>query len=297
LRSLQVRDAAEEKSHTMRIREGMLETGLQFQKPILIWEGQDPDLDDMDIRGDGNHTMLALVGLNNFNEVKTIRMSREFCKKYQLNIAELRHIGLKMNPRKSIVDLETKDADVIKQLLMVLEQGTIIDPKKTEYGKDLCKSYGYKGKRPSALCNKASEIYKDSILAKSGLKRAKYGEDDKDNVRLLHRKADSLRNDKSIVVIGCTVYASKILKEVFDSVRDLKTYPDRPNIHLVCHHNGNDKSKKKWESGDRASTESIIKDIFKMMAPVTIEDDNGIKHEVPRTFTIHEMDHYQSDIQ
>ena len=135
LRTIQVRDKAEEKSHTMRIRDGILETGLEFQTPVLIWEGQDPFGDDEDVRGDGNHTILALLGLKNFNTVKTLRVSREFCEKYNLNLEELRQIGLKMNPRQVVAKRETEDEDVIKQLLGLLEGGTNIDPKQTEYGK------------------------------------------------------------------------------------------------------------------------------------------------------------------
>ena len=182
LRSIQVRDKAEEKSHTMRIRDGILETGLEFQTPVLIWEGQDPFGDDKDVRGDGNHTILALLGLKNFNTVKTLRVSREFCEKYNLNLEELRQIGLKMNPRQVVAKRETEDEDVIKQLLGLLEKGTNIDPKKTEYGKDFCKNLGYKGKKPAYLCKKAIKIHKDNILAKSGLKRAIYDEDHPDNI-------------------------------------------------------------------------------------------------------------------
>ena len=81
LRTIQVRDKGpEEKSHTMRIRDGILETGLEFQTPVLVWEGQDPFGDDEDVRGDGNHTILALLGLKNFNTVKTLRVSRNFVK-------------------------------------------------------------------------------------------------------------------------------------------------------------------------------------------------------------------------
>ena len=59
---------------------------------------------------------------------------------------------------------------------------------------------------------------------------------------------------------------------------------------------GNDDNKKIWESREKSSIESLVKSTFDMMAPVVIEEDNGLKHEFARTFTIHEMDHYQSDI-
>ena len=293
--TIQVRDKAEEKSHTMRIRDGILETGLEFQTPVLIWEGQDPFGDDEDVRGDGNHTILALLGLKNFNTVKTLRVSREFCEKYNLNLEELRQIGLKMNPRQVVAKRETEDEDVIKQLLGLLEGGTNIDPKKTEYGKEVCKNLGYKGKKPAYLCKKAIKIHKDNILAKSGLKRAIYDEDHPDNLKSLNRKAASLNKDRSIVITGNTAQPSKLIRAILESVTD-SIYSDCYNVHLVCHHNGNDNNKKTWESREKSSIESLVKATFDMMAPVVIEEDNGLKHEFARTFTIHEMDHYQSDI-
>lgn len=296
LRTIQVRDKAEEKSHTMRIRDGILETGLEFQTPVLIWEGQDPFGDDKDVRGDGNHTILALLGLKNFNTVKTLRVSREFCEKYNLNLEELRQIGLKMNPRQVVATKETEDEDVIKQLLGLLERGTNIDPKKTDYGKEVCKNLGYKGKKPAYLCKKAIKIHKDNILAKSGLKRAIYDEDHPDNLKSLNRRADSIRNDRSIVITGNTAQPSKLIRAIIESVTD-PIYSDCYNVHLVCHHNGNDKNKKLWDSKEKSSLEILIKRNFAMYAPVVVEEDNGLKHEFARTFTIHEMDHYQSDIQ
>tara|TARA_A100000172_G_C3031284_1_gene106791 strand:+ start:45 stop:1430 length:1386 start_codon:yes stop_codon:yes gene_type:complete len=295
LRSIQVRDKAEEKSHTMRIRDGILETGLEFQTPVLIWEGQDPFGDDKDVRGDGNHTILALLGLKNFNTVKTLRVSREFCEKYNLNLEELRQIGLKMNPRQVVAKRETEDEDVIKQLLGLLEGGTDINPSNTEYGKEVCKNLGYKGKKPAYLCKKAIKIHKDNILAKSGLKRAIYDEDHPDNLKSLNRKAASLNKDRSIVITGNTAQPSKIIRAILESVTD-PIYSDCYNVHLVCHHNGNDNNKKIWDSREKSSLEILIKAAFAMMAPVVVEENNGLKHEFPRTFTIHEMDHYQSDI-
>jgi len=296
LRTIQVRDKAEEKSHTMRIRDGILETGLEFQTPVLIWEGQDPFGDDGDVRGDGNHTILALLGLRNFNTVKTLRVSREFCEEYNLNLEELRQIGLKMNPRQVVTKRETEDEDVIKQLLGLLEKGTLIDPKKTDYGKEICKNVGYKGRKPAYLCNKAIKLHKDNILAKSGLKRAIYDEDHPDNLKSLNRKAASLNKERSIVITGNTAYVSKMIRLILESVTDSKNYSDCYNVHLVCHHNGNDNNKKTWESREKSSLETLIKSTFAMMAPVVVEEDNGLKHEFARTFTIHEMDHYQSDI-
>ena len=294
LRSLQVREGAEDKQHISRIKEGILENGLRFQKPVIIWEEQDDD--DDDLRGDGNHTVIALSGLNNFNTIKTLRMSKEFIEKYQLNFAEFRYIGNLLNPRDEVVKLETADEDAVKILLGLLEKGTEIDPKKTQYGKDICRGLGFKGKKPAALVTKAIKTHRDSLLAKSGVNRAYYDKNHSDNFNALNRKADSLRNDKSIVVIECTNYVSKIIRAILEAVTDLQSYPNRPNIHLVCHHNGNDNTKNNWETRDKSSLEKIIKKTFAMMAPVTIEDDNGMKYEVPRTFTIHEMDHYQSDV-
>ena len=293
LRSLQVREGAEDKQHVSRIKEGILENGLTFQKPVLIWEEQD---NGDDLRGDGNHTVIALNGLNNFNTIKTLRMPKEFIEKYQLTDVEFRYIGNLLNPRDQVVKLETVDDDAIKILLGLLEQGTEIDPKKTQYGKDVCKGLGFKGKKPAALVTKAIKIHKESVLAKSGVKKAYYDKNHKDNLNALNRKADSYRNDKSIVVIGCTTYVSKIIRAILEAVTDLKCYADRPHIHLVCYHNGNDKSKNEWETKEKSSLTNIIKTTFAMMAPVVIEDENGMKYEVPRTFTIHEMDHYQSDI-
>jgi hypothetical protein len=294
LRSVQVRADAEEKSHTMRIREGLLETGLEFQTPILIWEGQDPDENDSDLRGDGNHTILALLGLRNFSTVKTLRMSREFCKEYQLNIEEIKYIGNMMNPRETVAKRESVDEDALKTLTGLLERGVTIDPSKTEYGKDICKGLGFKGKKPSALCKTAMKRYRVSILAKSGLKVAKYDKDHKDNLKSLNRKADSFRNESSIVVTGNTAYVSKILREILECITD-ETYNDRYHIHLVCFHN-TDNNKKVWDSGERASLEDLVNKTLALMAPVVHVDDNKMKIEVPRKFTIHEMEHYQSDI-
>ena len=297
LRSIQVREEAEDKSHITRIREGVIETGLKYQNPVIIWEGRDPIEKGKDVRGDGNHTILALQGLKNFNKVKTLRISEEFStKQFDLNILELRQLGLKFNPRQTVAKLETTDTDALKQLTALLEKGVIIDPNDTEYGKNICKQLGYKGKKPAHLCRKAIKAYRKKVLSKAGLKSAIYDKNHPDNLKQLNRKADSLRNSNSIVIVGNTAYVSKILRSILESVTDLKLYANRHNIHLVCHHNGDEKNKKEWDAREKVSLTSLVNDTLSMMIPVTIKDDNGMVHEVPRKFHIHEMDFYQSDI-
>tara|TARA_B100001564_G_C20606881_1_gene655601 strand:- start:48 stop:1385 length:1338 start_codon:yes stop_codon:yes gene_type:complete len=297
LNSIQVREEAEEKSHITRIRDGVMETGLEFQNPVIIWEGRDPTEKGKDVRGDGNHTILALLGLKNFNKVKTLRISEEFStKQFDLNILELRQLGLKFNPRQTVAKLETTDTDALKQLAALLEKGVKIDPKDTEYGKNICKQLGYKGKKPAHLCRKAIKIYTKKMLSKAGLKVAIYDKNHPDNLKQLNRKAESLRNSNSIVVVGNTAYVSKILRSILESVTDLKLYDNRHNIHLVCHHNGEEKNKKEWDAREKVSLTNLVNNTLSMMIPVTIKDDNGIEHKIPRKFHIHEMDFYQSDI-
>ena len=105
LDTIQVRLESENKDHILRIREGVMETGLEFQTPVLIWEGQSPKTEDGDLRGDGNHTVKALEGLKNFTTIKTLRMSKDFVEEWNLNLDEIRYIGNLMNPRQVQVKL------------------------------------------------------------------------------------------------------------------------------------------------------------------------------------------------
>ena len=68
---LQVRSKGENNEHISRIRDGMRETGLEKQNPILIWEGVEPKTKS-DMIGNGNHTIKAIDGLLNITQAKTL---------------------------------------------------------------------------------------------------------------------------------------------------------------------------------------------------------------------------------
>ena len=293
LRSLQVRAEAEEKSHILRIREGVQESGLEFVKPVVIWEGRGDEGED--IRGDGNHTILALKGSPNQNRVKTLRLPLEFSiNEYSLNFSELRFISLGLNPRQVVAKRETEDEDVIKQLVLLMESGTKINPKETEYGKDYCKKLGYRGRKPASLCSRAMKVYEENVLQSQGLKVAKYDDDHSENLKKLNRRADSFKDQESIVVTGNTAYASKIFREIMENVTD-PYLSNRYKVHLVCFHN-KETNKKVWDSKEKIALQKLVEASLNMMAPVTIEKKGGVKVEVARKFYIHEMDHYESDI-
>ena len=224
--------ARSRKDHIGRIKEGIVETGLEFQTPVLVWEGQSPKTEDGDLRGDGNHTVKALEDLKNFNTIKVLRMSREFVEEWDLNIHEIRYIGNLMNPRQVQVKLENVEEDAIKGLTAFLESGIVIDPEKTEYGKNYVKGMGFKGRKPAAICKKAMDKYAARILAKSGLKIAKYDNHHPENLKSLERKANEYRSPTSVVIKYNTSFGSKILREVMEYAND-PNYSDRYQFHLV----------------------------------------------------------------
>ncbi len=291
--TIQVRVEAEDKDHIGRIKEGMMETGLEFQTPVPVWEGQSPKTEDGDLRGDGNHTVKALEDLKNFNTIKVLRMSREFVEEWDVNIDEIRYIGNLMNPRQDIVKRENVEEDAIKGLTTFLERGIIIDPKKTEYGKDYVKAMGFKGRKPAAICKKAIDRYEASILAKSGLKVAKYDNYHAENMKALERKANKYRSETSVVITYNTAFGSKIVREIMEYAND-PAYSSRHQFHLVGFHNSNS-NRKVWDNREKVALDKLINGIFSKMEPVIVKE-NGYEVKVVRKFIIHEMDHYQSDV-
>ena len=293
LDTIQVRVEAEDKNHITRIKEGMMETGLEFQTPVLLWEGQSPKTEDGDLRGDGNHTVKALEDLKNFNTIKVLRMSREFVKEWGLNIYEIRYIGNLMNPRQDLVKRENVEEDAIKGLTSFLERGVIIDPKKTEYGKNYVKGMGFKGRKPAAICRKAMDRYEASILAKSGLKVAKYDNHHTENMKALERKANKYRSETSVVITYNTAFGSKIVREIMEYAND-PVNDSCHQFHLVGFHNS-DSNRKTWDSREKVALDKLINGIFSKMEPIVVKE-NGYEIKVVRKFIIHEMDHYQSDV-
>ena len=293
LDTIQVRLESENKDHILRIREGVMETGLEFQTPVLIWEGQSPKTEDGDLRGDGNHTVKALEGLKNFTTIKTLRMSKDFVEEWNLNLDEIRYIGNLMNPRQVQVKLENVEEDAIKGLTSFLERGVIIDPKKTEYGKNYVKGYGFKGKKPAAICKKAELRYKASILAKSNLKIAKYDTNHKENLKLLQRTANKYRSDTSVVITYNTSFGSKIVREVMEYAND-PNYKNVRYFHLVGYHNS-EANRKAWDNREKDAIGKLINGIFSKMKPIIV-NENGYEVEVARQFISHEMEHYEADV-
>ena len=293
LDTVQVRVEAENKDHIGRIKEGIVETGLEFQTPVLVWEGQSPKTEDGDLRGDGNHTVKALEDLKNFNTIKVLRMSREFAEEWDLNIHEIRYIGNLMNPRQVQVKLENVEEDAIKGLTTFLESGIVIDPEKTEYGKNYVKGMGFKGRKPAAICKKAMERYAARILAKSGLKIAKYDNHHPENLKSLERKANEYRSPTSVVITYNTSFGSKILREVMEYAND-PNYSDRYQFHLVGYHNS-DSNRNVWDSREKVALNKLINGIFSKMEPIVV-NENGYEVKVARKFIIHEMEHYEADV-
>tara|TARA_E500000331_G_scaffold218536_1_gene209449 strand:+ start:416 stop:1732 length:1317 start_codon:yes stop_codon:yes gene_type:complete len=291
LESVQSRYAAEDLQHIGRIKDGLRETGLKYQKPVVIWEGMSTD--DGDLVGDGNHTIKGIDGILNINTIKTVRIPEEIGKDF--NMDEVRYCGNLFNPRQNIAKLENDEEDAIKTLIGLKEKGTTISGDQTTYGKDLVKGLGFKGRQPAAIVAKAEKRYKSKILAKSGQKIAKYDTAHPENLKELDRKADSLRNDHTIVVKAGTAIPSKMIRAIMEAVTDTKIYPNHYAIELVFFHNA-DSSKEKWDNGEHSNVKRLIRDTLKMFGPMKYKDENGHTIDVERTFNTHGMDHYQSDI-
>ena len=293
LEIVQVRYAAEDFSHLSRIKDGLREAGLKNQKPVVIWEGMGTD--DGDLVGAGNHTIKAIGGVPNITTIKTVRIPKEVSEEYNMNMDGIRYCGNLFNPRQNVAKLETAEEDAIKTLISLREKGTDISGDKTTYGKDLVRGLGFKGRQPAAIVAKAEKLYKSKILAKSGQKIAKYDTAHPENLKELDRKADSLRNDHTIVVKAGTAIPSKMIRAIMEAVTDTKTYPNHYAIELVFFHNA-DSSKEKWDNGEHSNVKRLIRDTLKMFGPVKYKDENGNMIDVERTFNTHGMDHYQSDI-
>ena len=251
--------------------------------------------DDGDLVGDGNHTIKAIGGVPNITTIKTVRIPKEVSEEYNMNMDGIRYCGNLFNPRQNVAKLETAEEDAIKTLISLREKGTDISGDKTTYGKDLVRGLGFKGRQPAAIVAKAEKLYKSKILAKSGQKIAKYDTAHPENLKELDRKADSLRNDHTIVVKAGTAIPSKMIRAIMEAVTDTKTYPNHYAIELVFFHNA-DSSKEKWDNGEHSNVKRLIRDTLKMFGPVKYKDENGNMIDVERTFNTHGMDHYQSDI-
>lgn len=279
--------------HIGRIRDGMRETGLKKQTPVLIWEGSHPKTNE-DMVGNGIHTLKSIDGLLNINQVKTIRISREEILEWGLDIVNMRYIGNLLNPRAEVPKLENDEDDAIKQLLGLKEKGVAIS-ENTDYGHRILKGLGFK--RTANIIKKAEAQYKANIRSKSGLKIAQYTKDNKENFKALERKAEGLRNGHSIVIKMGTSHPSKILRAILESILDEKAYPKHYDVHLVYYHGGtNDTNKEKWDNGEHASIKKLVRDMLKAMGPKKFKDDNGNMVKMERSFQTHEMPHLQSDI-
>ena len=293
LPSLQVRAKGENNEHISAIRDGMRETGLEKQDPVLIWEGVEPKTKS-DMVGNGNHTIKAIGGLANINQIKTVRVTEEEINDWNLNIEEMRYIGNLLNPKAEVPRLETDEDDAIKILIGLKEKGTSISGD-TDYGVRILKGLGFKFKRPSAIVNKAEKLYKASIRAKSNQKIAQYDKNHPENLKQLDRKADSLRNDHTIVIKMGTAIPSKVIRAILEAVLDKETYPNHYDVQLVYFHNA-DSSMEKWDNGEHAAVKNLIRGVLDGMGPLTIKDKNGNKVKMERSFNTHGMPHTQSDI-
>ena len=291
LPKLQVRGKGENNDHIGRIRDGMRETGLEKQNPVLIWEESEPKT-EKDMVGNGSHTIKAIDGLININLIKTVRISKQVINDWDLNLSEMRYIGNLLNPRAEVPTLETDEDDAIKILIGEKERGNAISGD-TDYGVRLISHLGFK--RPTNIVKKAEKLYTQRIRAKSGQKIAQYDKNHMDNLKQLDRKADSLRNDHTIVIAMGTAIPSKIIRAIFEAVNDKKAYPNRYAVELVYFHNA-DSSKEKWDNGEHASIKSTIRGVFKEMKPIKYKDINGNIVKMERTFQTHEMPHTQADI-
>ena len=290
---LQVRSKGENNEHISRIRDGMRETGLEKQNPILIWEGVEPKTKS-DMIGNGNHTIKAIDGLLNITQAKTVRSTQEEINDWDLNLDEMRYIGNLLNPREEVPKLETDEDDAIKILIGQKEKGVAISGD-TDYGVRLIKGMGFKFKRPANIVKKAEKLYTAKIRAKSGQKIAQYDKNHPENLKHLKRKADSLRNDHTIVIEMGTAIPSKIIRAILEAILDKETYPNHYDVQLVYFHNA-DSSMEKWDNGEHAAVKNIIRGVLDEMGPLTIKDENGNKVKMERSFNTHGMPHTQSDI-
>ncbi len=292
LERLQIRKEDDPK-HIANIRDRMKETGLKDSNPVIIWEGCGVIVKGNDLLGDGNHTLRALEPLKNITQVRTLRLPKEFSEEWDLNYDELEYIGGLLNPIAKVVTKDHGEEDAIKKLVSLMQQGVVLDGNRTTYGKDLVVGYGFTSRKASAIVKKAKERYKELYRAEHGQKIAKYGKDHPTNLRKLEIRADSLRNDHTIVVTGCTAYMSKILRGIVACLVD-EAYKDRYAVELVYFHNA-DGNKDKWENGDHAELKRLVNGLLKRMGPIKIKDGKNII-EMDRTFKTHPMPHQESDV-
>ena len=292
LERLQIRKEDDSK-HIADIRDRMRETGLKDSNPVIIWEGCGVIVKGNDLMGDGNHTLRALEPLKNITQIKTLRIPKEFIEEWDLNYHELEYIGGLLNPIAKIPTKDHGEEDAIKKLVTLMQEGVVLDGDRTTYGKDLLKGYGFTSRKATAILKKAKDKHKELYRSQRGEKIARYDKDHKSNLKKLEIRADSLRNNHTIVVTGCTAYLSKIWREISECLID-ETYKDRYSIELVYFHNTDD-NKDKWENGEHAALKRIVNGMLKLMGPIKIKDGKNII-EMERTFNTHPMDHVESDV-
>ena len=285
LTRLQVR-TIDDSEHITAIVDRMLETGLDDAQPILIWE--ESATDETDLVGDGGHTILAALRVLNINRLKVIRMPRSFVVDNNINEMELRQIGLMMNPISKVRKKETEKDDAIKQLLLIRSRG--IELSGSQYIRDLLRSLGFYGRKITKLINSAESKYHEGLLAKGGQKIAVYNKDHPDLLRKLEQKADSLRNEHTIVISMCSAYPSKILRKIIQDL-NADVYKGRYRVVLLIYHN-NIINKDNWEKKELAALKDEVKGLLKQMIPRKIKFHENGRTEVIKTeltFEIHEM--------
>ena len=131
----------------------------------------------------------------------------------------------------------------------------------TDYGVRLIKGLGYKFKKPGSIVKKAETLYTAKIRAKSGQKIAQYDKNHQDNLKHLQRKADSLRNDHTIVIQMGTAYPSKVIRAILEAVLDKESYPNHYAVQLVDFHNA-DSSMEKLDGREHASVKRIVRGVL-----------------------------------
>ena len=293
---LQVR-VEDDIEHIQRIKERAEESGIEFTKPVIIWEEMSPVNVGEDLIGDGGHTLGGVNQIDNIPKVKTIRLPKSFTDEYDLTIWDLRYIGNLLNPRSEFIKKERTDGDALKLLMGLKEQGQDINLKRTKIGRDLLQGLGFKGKKVGRLIEKAENDYSNSIFKKSGQVIAKYNPSTHPkNWKRLQDRADSLRNDRTIVITFCTAYYSKIVAEIIHEINK-KGNENKYRIIVLYFHN-KQPNKDQWDQKWHQKLKDQIKNkggLFDKMMPVKWNDGKNIL-EFGRELITSEMDYTIPDI-
>ena len=178
--------------------------------------------------------------------IRDRRITKEEIEEWGINLDEMKYIGGLLNPREEVPKLESDKDDAIKQLIEQKEKGIAISGN-TDYGVRLIKGMGFK--RPTSIVKEAEKLYTAQIRAKGGQKIAQYDKKHPENLKKLQRKADSLRNDHTIVIEMGTAIPSKIYRAILEALNDKESYPKHHSIQLVYFHNADD-NKDKWDGGE-----------------------------------------------